>query len=100
MPDWTCPECKAQHVGLKGRTCPGCGYIRPKLAPGFASMKISPERQREIRAMGGRTAHRKGKAHRWTSAEAQRAGRKGGKLRHAKPAKSKQRKRKERTEEE
>ena len=36
------------------------------------------ERQREIARRGGRAAHEQGKAHRWTSAEAQAAGRKGG----------------------
>lgn len=43
---------------------------------GFASM--SPTRQREIARKGGLAAHAKGTAHRWTSEEAQVAGRKGG----------------------
>lgn len=43
---------------------------------GFASM--DPERQREIAAQGGRTAHANGKAHQWTSEEARAAGKKGG----------------------
>ncbi len=43
---------------------------------GFAAM--SPERQREIASQGGRAAHQQGVAHRWTSAEASEAGRKGG----------------------
>lgn len=43
---------------------------------GFAAM--TPERQREIASMGGRKAHETGKAHTFTSEEAQRAGSKGG----------------------
>ena len=46
---------------------------------GFASM--DPERQREIASEGGKAAHRKGTAHRFTSEEAQDAGRKGGEAR-------------------
>lgn len=43
---------------------------------GFASM--NPEKQRQIASKGGRAAHKKGKAHEWTSEEAKIAGRKGG----------------------
>ena len=43
---------------------------------GFASMDV--ERQREIAATGGRAAHEKGTAHRFTPEEAREAGRKGG----------------------
>lgn len=43
---------------------------------GFAVM--TPERRREIAAMGGTAAHAKGKAHRFTSEEAIAAGRIGG----------------------
>jgi len=43
---------------------------------GFASM--DPARQRGIASEGGRAAHRKGVAHRWSSTEAREAGRKGG----------------------
>ncbi len=43
---------------------------------GFSYM--TAERQREIAAMGGKAAHRKGTAHEWTREEAQAAGRKGG----------------------
>jgi len=50
---------------------------------GFASM--DPEKQREIASKGGRTAHEKGTAHEWTSAEAREAGRKGGIATHRKP---------------
>ncbi len=45
---------------------------------GFEGM--SPERRREISALGGRTAHQKGTAHKWNSEEAQRAGRIGGRI--------------------
>ncbi len=43
---------------------------------GFASM--DPVRRREIASKGGKAAHKKGTAHRWSSDEAQEAGRKGG----------------------
>ena len=49
---------------------------------GFASM--SPEKQREIASKGGRAAHRKGTAHRFTAEEARLAGRKGGQAAHVK----------------
>ena len=44
---------------------------------GFASM--SSEKKREIASKGGKAAHALGTAHKWTSEEAQAAGRKGGK---------------------
>lgn len=43
---------------------------------GFAAM--SPEKRREISSLGGKSAHEKGTAHRFTSEEAREAGRKGG----------------------
>lgn len=43
---------------------------------GFASM--SAEKKREIASKGGKAAHALGTAHKWTSEEAQAAGRKGG----------------------
>jgi general stress protein YciG len=43
---------------------------------GFASM--TPERLREIASKGGKSAHLKGVAHRFTSEEAKLAGKKGG----------------------
>lgn len=43
---------------------------------GFASM--SKEKQTEIASRGGKTAWKKGTAHRWTSEEARRAGTIGG----------------------
>lgn len=48
-----------------------------KKLQGFAS--LSPERRSEIASQGGKAAHKKGTAHRFTSQEAQAAGRKGGK---------------------
>jgi general stress protein YciG len=59
---------------------------RPKARRGFASM--SPERQREIASKGGRMAHEKGAAHKWTVDEAREAGRKGGCARHGRPVPS------------
>ena len=47
-----------------------------KKRKGFAAM--SPEVRKKIASMGGKAAHAKGKAHRWTKAEAVEAGRKGG----------------------
>lgn len=43
---------------------------------GFASM--NEDKQREIASKGGRAAHEKGTAHKFTSEEAREAGRKGG----------------------
>jgi general stress protein YciG len=45
---------------------------------GFASM--SAEKKREIASKGGKAAHALGTAHKWTSEEAQAAGRKGGSI--------------------
>jgi general stress protein YciG len=45
---------------------------------GFASM--STEKKREIASKGGKAAHALGTAHKWTSEEAQAAGRKGGSI--------------------
>ncbi len=39
---------------------------------------MSLEERRAIASLGGKAAHVKGRAHQWTSAEAIRAGRKGG----------------------
>jgi hypothetical protein len=50
---------------------------------GFASM--SPEKKREIASKGGKTAHAMGTAHKWTSEEAQAAGRKGGSISRRRP---------------
>ena len=43
---------------------------------GFASM--DSEKQRSIASKGGKAAHAKGTAHKWSSEEAKMAGRKGG----------------------
>lgn len=51
---------------------------------GFAA--LSPEKQREIASLGGRTAHAIGRAHQFTSDEAREAGRKGGMSRALKRA--------------
>lgn len=44
---------------------------------GFASM--DKEQHREIASQGGKAAHKKGTAHKWTSETAREAGKKGGK---------------------
>lgn len=49
---------------------------RMKQKRGFAAM--SPERQRAIASLGGRTAHELGVAHEWSKTEASQAGKKGG----------------------
>ncbi len=41
---------------------------------------MSPEKKREIASKGGKAAHALGTAHKWTSEEAQAAGRKGGSI--------------------
>jgi general stress protein YciG len=50
---------------------------------GFASM--TPEKKREIASKGGKAAHALGTAHKWTSEEAQAAGRKGGSISRRRP---------------
>jgi general stress protein YciG len=49
---------------------------------GFASMDKS--KQRMIASKGGQAAHKKGTAHTWTSEEARKAGRLGGRARQKK----------------
>jgi general stress protein YciG len=52
---------------------------KKKSLRGFATLKLkNPQRMMEICAKGGRSAHAKGVAHRWTSEEARIAGKKGG----------------------
>lgn len=58
---------------------------KPKQLKGFATM--STEKKRAVAAKGGRTAHRLGRAHRWTSEEAQEAGRRGGSISRRGPKK-------------
>jgi general stress protein YciG len=43
---------------------------------------MEPDRQREIASKGGKAAHEKGTAHRWSEQEAKEAGRKGGAASH------------------
>jgi uncharacterized protein len=50
---------------------------------GFASM--SPEKKREVASKGGKQAHINGTAHKWTSLEAQNAGRRGGSISRRRP---------------
>jgi uncharacterized protein len=55
---------------------------KPRSKRGFAAM--DRQRQREIAAMGGRSAHASGHAHEFTTEEARAAGKK----RHQRPVKS------------
>ena len=49
---------------------------KPKAKRGFAVMDAA--RQQQIASLGGKIAHQKGVAHRWTKEEAAVAGKKGG----------------------
>lgn len=49
---------------------------------GFASM--DKNKQRMIASKGGRAAHAKGTAHKWTPEEARKAGQRGGRARQKK----------------
>lgn len=53
----------------------------PKVKQGFAA--LSKARVQEISSSGGKAAHAKGTAHKFTKEEAQAAGRKGGQAAHA-----------------
>jgi general stress protein YciG len=55
---------------------------KEKKKRGFALM--DPQERSKIARLGGQEAHRKGTAHRFTTAEAREAGRKGGKSKHIK----------------
>ena len=46
---------------------------------GFAAM--DPDKQKAIASQGGKSAHKRGKAHKWTSEEARAAGKKGSAVR-------------------
>lgn len=48
-------------------------YVAPR---GFAAM--DERRRREVASLGGRIAHARGRAHRFTPEEARKAGQKGG----------------------
>lgn len=50
--------------------------LKPRRPRGFAAM--DPAHQRAIAGMGGRAAHKSGRAHQWSSEEARAAGRKSG----------------------
>lgn len=52
---------------------------KPKMNKGFAVMDKSVQQQ--IASRGGKAAHASGKAHKWDSAEAAAAGKKGAKTR-------------------
>lgn len=54
--------------------------MNDKKRRGFAGMDQA--KQREIASKGGRAAHQKGTAHRFTTDEARAAGRKGGQIAH------------------
>ena len=56
------------------------GGVVAKARRGFAVM--DRDKQREIASKGGRAAHEKGTAHRWSEEEAKEAGRKGGAASH------------------
>lgn len=51
---------------------------KPAKLPGRGFASMTPERRREIAALGGRSAHAQGTAHKWTKEEAAEAGKKGG----------------------
>lgn len=51
---------------------------------GFGSMP--EEKQKAIASLGGKAAHAKGTAHKWTSEEARAAGKKGGEIRSKRAA--------------
>ena len=58
------------------RTSTGVTVDLHRSRGGFAAM--DPQMQRQIASQGGKAAHAKGKAHKYDSAEARIAGRKGG----------------------
>lgn len=73
-----CPICQARYMwALLAPTLP-CGHPRPKQKRGFAGMPKA--KQLQLASKGGTMAHLKGTAHTFTSAEAKRAGAKGGKI--------------------
>lgn len=50
--------------------------MKKKSKRGFSAM--NPEQHRAIASLGGKTAHKKGTAHKWTPEEARVAGKIGG----------------------
>lgn len=65
----------------------GVVVVPPRKPRGFATM--TPERIREIASKGGKEAHAKGVAHRFTTEEASAAGKKGGIAPHTRRGKQK-----------
>lgn len=51
---------------------------------------MDPEIRREFASRGGKRSHELGRAHKWTSAEAREAGRKGGAISKRRPKQSTQ----------
>ena len=49
--------------------------------------KLTPEQRKKVASMGGKAAHKQGKAHKWSSEEAKIAGTKGGKISKRRPVK-------------
>ena len=63
---------EGKETRQEGATMAGNGKSRRGLAA------LDPEKRREIQSLGGRAAHRLGKAHKFTPEEAREAGKKGG----------------------
>jgi general stress protein YciG len=61
------------------------GFTMPSKGQGRGFASMSPEKKREIASKGGKAAHAQGTAHKWTSEEAQAAGRKGGSISRRRP---------------
>ena len=73
------PQGNDQQVyNAQGHDSKGQGHDTKGRGRGFASM--TTEKKREIASKGGKAAHALGTAHKWTSEEAQAAGRKGGSI--------------------
>ena len=66
---------------------PAEAIVTEKRPRGFACMDA--EKRRELAAKGGRAAHLKGTAHKWTTEDAKAAGSKGGKAFHIRRGKAK-----------
>lgn len=64
------------HIDSTDKPSPSPQVRRRKRNGGFAAMPS--EKVRQIASMGGKAAHALGTAHKFTSAEAQAAGRRGG----------------------
>lgn len=68
------PHGLARHSPERRREIAALGGVRS--SGGFRSM--TPEQRREAGRKGGTIAHQRGRAHQWTREEAAAAGRKGG----------------------